>query len=242
MPRGGTLTVETAGVVLDERFAGEQPNLVPGPYVMLRITDTGAGMDAATQARAFEPFFTTKEHGKGKGLGLPAVLGIVQQSRGSIWLTSEPGKGTAVTVCLPVAVEATPTVADVAPASRTGREAILLVEEDDGVRDALGATLRRTGYDVIEASNGGEALLLFEERGGRVDLLLAEVLLPRLGGRQLAARLKATQPALRVLFMSRYAHAPRGKERVAAPGEILRKPISPATLVAKVREALDTTA
>jgi len=239
MPDGGSFAIETAGVVLDERFAAQQPNLVPGPYVMLRMTDTGVGMDAATQARAFEPFFTTKK-GRGAGLGLSTVLGLVQQGRGSIWIKSETGKGTAVTVCLPQR-EGEPAE----PASMTRPSAgmcggtILVVEEDDSVREVICGILRRAGYAVLDAGNGGEALLLCEENAGKIDLLLSELLLQRLSGVKLANRMRSLCPGMRVLFMSRYV-APPGEdaEREGEAAAVLLKPITPAALMTRVREVL----
>lgn len=243
MPNGGTLTIETTEVMVSAQDAVEMVGISPGPHVMLSVTDTGMGMDKATQARMFEPFFTTKGVGKGTGLGLATVFGIVQQSGGAIRVDSEPGHGTTMRVCFPAtacAVEASPRlpVSAVMRAVR-GAETILLVEDDEAVRALTRSALRQLGYNVLEAQNAGEALLMCEQHDGKIDLLLTDVVMPRISGSQLAARLTAMRPEMRVLYMSGYT-----ADEVVRHGVVestisfIQKPITPHTLANKIREVL----
>jgi signal transduction histidine kinase/ActR/RegA family two-component response regulator len=242
MPRGGRLTLETANVDLDGDYARAHLGVVPGPYVMLAVSDTGVGMDEATQARIFEPFFTTKEQGKGTGLGLSTVFGIVRQAGGAVWVYSEPGRGSTFKVYLPRVDEAaTTTVArDPSPVLARGDETILLVEDEDLVRSVTRNILERAGYRVIEARSPHQALLLAEQEQGAIDLVVSDVIMPKMNGRQLADRLLALRPGLRILFMSGYTDdviLQHGVLDGRAP--FLQKPVSPDALTRKVREVLD---
>jgi two-component system, cell cycle sensor histidine kinase and response regulator CckA len=243
MPGGGKLSIETAEIDLDATFAAEHVGVSPGPHILLTVSDTGAGMDKATLARVFEPFFTTKEVGKGTGLGLATVFGIVRQSGGTIWVDSEPGKGTKFELYFPAAdrsLVARPAVLSADPNKLHGSETILLVEDEESVRTLARAILRKHGYDVLEAQNGGDALLLCEQHAAAIHLLLTDVVMPRMNGPQLAERLRSLRPEMRVLFMSGYTDdaVVRGRIRDAAV-DFLQKPITPQTLARKVRGVLD---
>jgi signal transduction histidine kinase len=243
MPGGGRLTIETAAVDLDEqRLAEERLALEPGRFVMLVVSDTGTGMDDATRARAFEPFFTTKPKGKGTGLGLATVYGIVDQSGGGIALDTAPGRGTSVRIYLPVtsaARESDSLPAPVIRAAGGGTETLLLVEDNDSVRQVAAQALRRRGYTVFEARNAEEAIEWSAKSIGKVDLLVTDVVMPGLSGPNLAARLVRANPKLRVLYLSGYtddATAVHGNFWGGVP--LLQKPFTPAQLAESVRAAL----
>ncbi|MDQ3746378.1 MAG: PAS domain S-box protein, partial [Acidobacteriota bacterium] len=241
MPRGGKLTVETKSVYLDEGYARHHIAVNPGPYVMLAVSDTGTGMDAETQARAFEPFFTTKEVGKGTGLGLSTVYGIVKQSGGYVWVYSEVGHGTTFKIYLP-------TVGEVAGAEEPaalpdvpgGSETVLLVEDEEMVRDLSREILEEGGYTVIVARDGLEGLRVCREFEGRIDLVITDVVMPQAGGRELAEKAAALRPNAKVLYMSGYT-----EDAVVRHGVLeeempfIQKPFTPDALTRKVREVLD---
>ncbi|MGD0485315.1 MAG: ATP-binding protein [Gemmatimonadales bacterium] len=245
MREGGTLTVETANVQIGtERRTAEQAPMPPGRYVELRVSDSGVGIDAETKRHLFEPFFTTREKGKGTGLGLATVYGIVKQSGGFIWVDSEPGRGATFTIDLPCVDEAVQP-AEPGRAVRgeaSGTETILVVEDEPAVRSIARESLRVRGYTVLEAPDGDAALQLAagSEGARAIDLLLTDVVMPGLSGRVLAERLVAQRPGLRVLYMSGYTDDAIGLDGVLEPGlHYLQKPFAPDVLARKVREVLD---
>ncbi|MBW2056450.1 MAG: PAS domain-containing protein [Deltaproteobacteria bacterium] len=243
MPQGGRLTIETANVTLDEGYARQHPGVTPGGYVMLAISDTGAGMADEVKEHIFEPFFTTKDVGKGTGLGLATCYGIVKQSGGNIWVYSEPGLGTTFKIYLPRIDgqgEAMERHSREGYPPR-GSETVLLVEDELSVRNVTAGTLRAQGYTVLEASDGKEALAVARQhRDRRIDLLLTDVVMPQMGGRALAERLLAERPDTKVLFFSGYPGEAIVHHGVLDRGSaFLQKPFSPAGLAWKVREVLD---
>jgi signal transduction histidine kinase/ActR/RegA family two-component response regulator len=242
MPLGGKLTIETSNVYLSEEFAGRHASVPPGQYVMFAVSDTGCGMDAETQAHIFEPFFTTKEVGKGTGLGLSTVYGIVKQSSGTIWVYSEPGTGTTFKIYLPrfdgPAAEVS-VAADNLELLR-GSETVLLVEDEEVVRDMATDILRESGYHVLEAKHGNEALILSKQYRGEIHLMLTDVVMPQMSGRELAEQLTPLRRDMKVLYMSGYTDDAIVHHGVLEEGTaFIGKPFSPDALARKVRETLD---
>jgi PAS domain S-box-containing protein len=241
MPAGGRVTIETSDVVADESFIRQHLDSKPGPYVLLSVTDTGVGMDSATRSRIFEPFFTTKPLGQGTGLGLSTVLGIVQRSGGGVWVYSEPGRGSAFKVYLPridSALDVTDSVPP--PAELTGTETILLVEDEQSVRMVARRVLERRGYTVLAPESPDEAVSICEIHAGTIDLLLTDVVMPGVDGAQLAARLSALRPGLKILYMSGYTDGSIASYQVLEhSSSFVQKPFSSEVLLRSVRALLD---
>ena len=244
MPRGGMLTIETSNVELDAEYAAHHPSVGPGPYAMLAVSDTGQGMDAHTLSHIFDPFFTTKEQGKGTGLGLATVYGIVKQSGGHVRAYSEPDAGATLKIYLPRldpgeypdarARHSAPVVA------LLGTETVLVVEDEDGVRRMVLKILGNLGYTVLEAAGGEQALAVAEGHPGPIHLLFTDVVMPGMGGRDLATRLAASRPEVRVLYMSGYTDDAIAHHGVLDPGvAFIQKPFGYAFVARKVREVLD---
>jgi two-component system cell cycle sensor histidine kinase/response regulator CckA len=245
MPYGGMLSIETRNVALDAEYALHHAEVTPGEYVMLAVSDTGEGMTEEVLRHVFEPFFTTKEPGKGTGMGLATVYGIVKQNGGHITVYSEPGKGTAVKVYLPRVEEPSddaPPLKEPAPAQH-GTETILLVEDEPLVRELTARGLRARGYTVLEAENGAAALRLARRRSGDIHLLITDVVMPQMGGKPAADRLRKARPGIQVLFISGYTENAIVRQGMLEKGvSYLQKPFSMAALIGAVREALDKTA
>jgi PAS domain S-box-containing protein len=243
MPGGGVLTIESANVELDESFARRHIGAQPGPHVMLAVSDSGIGMDEETRAHIFEPFFTTKEAGKGTGLGLSTVDGIVQQSGGTICVESEAGRGTTFRIYFPRIDGAASAAERHAAASRAARgvETILLVEDDDAVRDLAREVLEASGYSVLAVGSPREAFGVAARHEGPIHLLITDVVMPELGGRECAARLTASRPGMRVLYISGYTDDAITRHGIVEGGvDFLQKPFTPAAMALKVRTILDT--
>jgi two-component system, cell cycle sensor histidine kinase and response regulator CckA len=242
MPQGGKLVIETGDIELDDEVAHRRATK-PGHYVRLAVGDTGYGMDAETISHIFEPFYTTKEQGKGTGLGLSTVYGIVKQSGGSIWVDSQPGQGTNFQICFPQVDEELEVVEPAKSISRAagGTETVLLVEDEELVRNLVRDILRKNGYFVLEAHHGTEALRVALQHKGPIHLLLTDVVMPQMGGRVLAERLKTFRPGIRILYISGYVDDATIQEGVSNPGtSFLQKPFTVETLSRKVRELLDS--
>ena len=243
MPEGGKLTIEIANVDLEESYSISHPEVKPGPYVLLAVSDTGHGMDAKTQSQVFEPFFTTKELGKGTGLGLSTVYGIVKQSGGHIWIYSEKGYGATFKIYLPRVNEVVNPAETDLPASRslTGSETIMLVEDDDLVRKLSTSVLEGYGYTVLAAEDGRQALEFLEPLATTIDLVITDVVMPGMGGAQMVSKLRAIRPNIKILYVSGYTAEASILHGVLEEGvEFLPKPFTPEGLAAKVRNILDS--
>jgi len=242
MPQGGQLTVETNQVYLDKTYTDSHMSIPAGRYVMLAVSDTGTGMDAETRRRVFEPFFTTKEQGKGTGLGLSTVYGIVKQTGGHLWVYSEVGQGTTFKVYLPFADKATTDLPEVTntPELLRGLETVLLVEDEEIVRNLCCEILKESGYQVHVASNGEEACRICAEESGTIELMVTDVVMPRMSGRELAERATALRPDMSVLYISGYTDDSIVRHGVLDEDmAFLQKPFSPDSFSRKVREVLD---
>jgi CheY-like chemotaxis protein len=242
MPGGGTLTIATGAVRLEQDDVLSHPEIQPGPYAALTVSDTGTGMDPETLSHVFEPFFTTKELGRGTGLGLATVYGIVKQHGGHVQVRSEAGRGATFQIYLPRLTEAG-AARDVAPAaapSAAGSETVMVVEDDDAVRRLASSVLAAQGYTILEARSADEALEVASRHTGSLDLVLTDVILPGLNGRELYARLAAHSPGLRALFMSGYSGDVVARHGVLEAGvEFIEKPFAMTTLTRRIREVLD---
>ena len=242
MPEHGRLTIETSDIDLDRALARSRYGLKPGRHLLLTVSDTGHGMDPETQLRIFEPFFTTKEQGKGTGLGLAMVYGIVKQHGGSIWVSSEPGHGSTFTVCLPAVEEPVSSLKDEPrpPQETQGTETVMVVEDNDMVRDLAAAVLEKNGYTVFSTSHGQECLHSLDRLQGKVDLLLADVIMPDMNGRELFRTASGLYPWIRVLYMSGYTDDAIGHHGVLNNGvAFIQKPFTVKALAQKVRSILD---
>ena len=243
MPTGGRLSIETDNVHLDHNVGQSDPEALTGPCVILRVTDTGHGMDEATKAQIFEPFFTTKELGKGTGLGLATVYGIVKQSGGHIVVSSQPNYGTTFEIYLPannLPTNKLPTSQSHPVRIQGGHETILVVDDEESVCQLVQQTLEGEGYTILKAHSGSAALTLARQYQGKIDLILTDVVMPHMSGREMAEQLKTLQPQMKVIFMSGYTSDIMVRHGVeTAEIEFLPKPFSPSKLAAKVREVLD---
>ena len=242
MPEGGRLTIETLNVDLDRNYVQQHAVVEPGPYVMLTVSDTGSGIDPETQARIFEPFFTTKTQGRGTGLGLATVYGVVKQSGGYIWVYSEVGQGTTFKVYLPqVPSEVEKSAPEkIVAGPAPGTETILFVEDEESVRELVSEYLRGRGYTILEASDGVQALELAEKHAGKIHLLITDVVMPRISGRELATRLTTARAGLKVLYISGYTDDSIFRHGVLEGGmSFLQKPFNLKAIAQKVREVLD---
>jgi len=241
MPEGGNLTLGTRNVELDSAYVRRHLDARPGPHVVLTVSDSGSGMDAATRARIFEPFFTTKDIGKGRGLGLAAAYGIIHQSRGHITVDSEPGQGTSFRIYLPRPEESAAAVTAIeSGGAPRGNETVLLVEDEPSFRTLARELLEMLGYTVLESKDVSDALRIAEQHAGTIHLLITDVVMPRMNGRALAKAVQDFRPAIKVLYMSGYTDNVIVHEGILDPDTpFLQKSLTPSKLARKVREVLD---
>jgi CheY-like chemotaxis protein len=242
MPQGGKLLIETSDVEIDEDYVRSHAPMLPGKYVMMAVSDTGCGMDLETQAHIFEPFFTTKEEGRGTGLGLATVYGIVKQSGGFIWVYSEPGRGSTFKIYFPRVEEVLPTAKTVKVRAQRveGSKTVLVVEDEAGVRSLVCQALAAHGYKVLEAAGAARALKISKQHTQPIDLLLTDVVMPRTSGKELAKRLSSLHPETKVLYMSGYTDDAVVRLGLSEGGTpFLQKPFGPDALLLKVHEVLE---
>jgi two-component system, cell cycle sensor histidine kinase and response regulator CckA len=244
MPRGGKLTIETANVELNESYIRQHPQVRPGPYVMLAVSDTGSGISPQVMEHIFEPFFTTKEKGKGTGLGLPIIHGIVKQSGGEIWVYSEPGSGTTVKIYLPRVFEPTDSWkhTHAGSAMSGGHETILVVEDEKAVQKMVRGILTRLGYNVLEAGDGQQALELCGSHAAPIHLMVTDVVMPGIAGPDLARAVKILRPETRIIFMSGYTeNSMLQHDPIEPEANFLQKPFTPEEFAQIIRDVLDRT-
>jgi CheY-like chemotaxis protein len=241
MPEGGRITIETRNADLDERYAATHPPSRTGPYVMLAFTDTGSGMDAATQARVFEPFFTTKGVGEGTGLGLSTVYGIIKQSDGYVWVYSEVGVGTTFKIFLPRIDEEAQHARKEGPGPLLrGTETVLLVEDEASLREMLREVLDANGYSVLVARDGAEALQIAAAHAAPIQLMVTDVIMPGMTGPKIVDLVAQTRPEVKVLYISGYSDEAVTRHGLIGPRRaFLSKPFAPEALLRRVRESLD---
>jgi CheY-like chemotaxis protein len=243
MPHGGRITIETANVELDRPYSATHATVQPGPFVRVAVSDTGIGMDKETQAHIFEPFFTTKEKGKGTGLGLAMVYGIVKQSKGFIWVYSEPGQGTTFKIYLPRVETAVPEPNNTGQSSETsmmGEETVLVVEDEGMLRELTCEFLQDSGYTVLAAANGPEAIELARRHRDPIHLLLTDAIMPGMSGRELAEHLTVQRPGLKVMYVSGYTDDTVLREGLLEQGaSFLQKPFTQSALTRKIRAVMD---
>jgi nitrogen-specific signal transduction histidine kinase len=241
MPEGGGLAIEISNVELDELAASQHPPLQAGAFVQLAVTDTGIGMEAAVRERIFEPFYTTKEVGRGTGLGLSTVYSIIEQNRGGIWVYSEPGHGTTFKIYLPRSLAARPAgAAEPVVVAMTGTETLLVVEDDDALREIATSVLRSAGYTVLAAASGAAALEIAAQHQGSLQLVLTDMVMPGMGGRELATRLTEIRPDIRIVYTSGYTDdAILRRHALEASDHFLSKPYTVVELTRRIRKVLD---